>query len=51
MLEVLQSVAEKPADNFVRVAGQTADSFVIVVNVGSNPVEDEQLEFSALFKP
>ena len=45
MLEVLQSVAGKPADKFVRVAGQLADSFVIVVNVGSNPLEDEQLEF------
>ena len=43
--QVLQSVAGKPADKFVRVAGQPADSFVIVVNVGSNPVEDEQLEF------
>ena len=27
------------------------DSFVIVVNVGPNPVEDEQLEFSAFSKP
>ena len=51
MLEVLQSVAVKPADKFVRVAGQPADSFVIVVNVGSNPLEDEQLEFQAFFKP
>ena len=33
-LEVLQRVAEKPADNFVRIAGQLAISFVIVVNVG-----------------
>ena len=41
----------KPADSFVRVAGQPADSFVIVVNVGPNPVEDEQLEFSAFFMP
>ena len=38
-------------DNFVRVAGQPADSFVIVVKVGPNRVEDEQLEFSAFFKP
>ena len=51
MLEVLQRIAGKPADKFVRVAGQPADSFVIVVNVGSNPLEDEQLEFQAFFKP
>ena len=50
-LEVPQNVAEKPADNFVRVADQPADSFVIIVNVGPNPVEDEQLELSAFFKP
>ena len=43
-LEVLQRVAGKPADNFVKIAGQLANSFVIVVNV-------EQLEFSAFFKP
>ena len=35
-LEVLQTVAGKP---------------VIVVNVGPNPVEDEQVEFSAFSKP
>ena len=49
--EVLQRVAGKPADNFARIAGQPANSFVIVVNVGPNPLEDEQLEFSAFFKP
>ena len=43
--------AVKPADNFVRIAGQLANSFVIVVNVGPNPLEDEHLEFSAFFKP
>ena len=43
-------VSGKLADNFVRVAGQPADSFVIVVKVGPNPLEDEQLEFSAFFK-
>ena len=47
--EVLQTVAGKPADTFVRIAG--ARSFVIVVDVGPNPVEDEQLEFSAFSKP
>ena len=50
-LEVLQRVAEKPADNFVRITGQPADSFVIVVTVGPNPVEYEQLVFLAFFKP
>ena len=50
-LEVLQTVAGKPADNFVKLAGQPASSFVIVVNAGPNPVEDEQLEFSAFFEP
>ena len=30
---------------------QPANSFVIVVNVGPNPLEDEQLEFSVFFKP
>ena len=33
-----------------RVAGKPADSFVIVIKLGSNPLEDEQLEFSAFFK-
>ena len=49
-LEVLQTVAEKPADICVKLAGQPASSFVIVVNLGPNPVEDEQLRFSAFFK-
>ena len=40
----------KPADICVRLAGQPASSFVIVVNVGRNPVKEEQFEFSALFK-
>ena len=31
--------------------GKPTDNFVIVVKVGRNPVEDEQLEFSAFFKP
>ena len=44
-------VAGKPADKFVRITGQPANSFVIVVNAGPNPLEDEQLEFSAFFKP
>ena len=43
--------AVKPAGNFVRIAGQPADSFVIVVKVGPNPLEDWHLEFSAIFKP
>ena len=47
----LQTVAEKPADNFFRTAVQPANSFVIIVNVGPNPVEDEQLKFSAFSKP
>ena len=38
-MEVLQRVAVKPAD-----------SFVIVVKLLPNPLEDEQLEFSAFFK-
>ena len=50
-LEVLQRVAGKPSDNFVRIAGQPANSFVIVVKLGLNAPEDEQLEFSAFFKP
>ena len=50
-LEVPQMVAGTAADNFVRVVGQPADSFVIVVKVGPNPLKDEQLEFSAFFKP
>ena len=50
-MEVPQRVAVKPADNFVRVAVQPADRFAIVVKVGPNPSEDEQLEFSAFFKP
>ena len=33
-----------------RLAGQFASSFFIVVNVGPNPVEDGQLEFSAFYK-
>ena len=37
-LEVLQRVAVKPADNFVRTAGQHADSFVIVVKNGTKPI-------------
>ena len=49
-LEVPQTVAGKPADICVKLAGQLASSFVIVVNVGPNPVEDEQLGFSAFFK-
>ena len=44
-------VAGKFADNFVRIVGQPANSFVIVVNVGPDPLEDEQLEFSWFFKP
>ena len=32
-------------------AGKLADNFVIVIKLGSNPLEDEQLEFSAFFKP
>ena len=40
----------KLANIFVRIAGLPARSFVIVVNVGPNPVEDEQFEFSVLFK-
>ena len=48
--EVLQTVAGKLPDNFVKIAGQLANSFVLVVNVGPNPVEDEQLGFSAFFK-
>ena len=47
-MEVLQRVAEKIADNFVRIAGQLANSYVIVVKLGPNP---EQLEFSEFFKP
>ena len=47
----LQKVAEKLADNFVRIAGKPANSFVIIVNVGSNAVEDEPPEFSAFPKP
>ena len=35
-LEVLQRVAGQPANDFVRVAGQLADSFVIFVNVDQN---------------
>ena len=50
-LEVLQRVTEKLAHKFVRIAGQLANSFVIVVNVEPNPLEDEQLEFFAFFKP
>ena len=41
----------KLADSFVRIEGQLADTFVIVVNVGPDPLEDERLEFSAFFKP
>ena len=36
-LEVLQRVAGKPAGNFVRIAGQLANSFVLVVILGPNP--------------
>ena len=32
--------AGKPADKFVRIAGRLANSFVIVVNVGPNPLKD-----------
>ena len=39
-LEVLQRVAAKPAH-----------SFDIVIELGPNPLEDEQLEFSDFFKP
>ena len=49
-LEVLQTVAVKPADIFVRIAGQPANCLVIVVNVGPNPMEDEQLEFPAFLQ-
>ena len=49
-LEVLQTVAGKHADICVKLAGQLASSFVIVVDVGPNPLEDEQLGFSAFFK-
>ena len=41
----------RPADNFVRIAGQPANNLVINVNMGPNPVEDKQLEFSAVSKP
>ena len=41
----------KMTARLTRIAGQPANSFVIVVNVGPNPVEDDQLEFSAFFKP
>ena len=44
------SRGEKPADKFVRIARQLAYSFLIDVNVGPNPMEDEQLEFSAFLK-
>ena len=50
-MEVLERVAEKLADNFVRIAGQLANSYVIVVKLGPNPAADEQLEFSEFFKP
>ena len=49
-MEVLQRFVGKPSDSFFRIAGQPADSFVIVVKLGPNPLEDEQLEFSAFFK-
>ena len=39
-LEVLQTVAVKLAHKFVTIAGQPANSFVIVVSVGPNPLED-----------
>ena len=40
----------KRADSFGRVAGQPADSFVLVNKLGPNPLEDDQLEFSSFFK-
>ena len=50
-VEVLQRIPGKSADICVRIRGQPATSFVIVVNVGQNPVADEQLKFSAFPKP
>ena len=43
------AVTENRLEALQRVAGQPADSFVIVVKVGPHPLEDEQLEFSAFF--
>ena len=40
----------KQVEVLQRVAGKPVGSFVTVVKLGSNPLEDEQLEFSAFFK-
>ena len=45
----MQSTSNK-LDVLQRVEGKPADGFVIVIKLGSNPLEDEQLEFPAFFK-
>ena len=45
------AIEDSENDNNLGSRGQPANSFVLIVKMGPNPLEDEQLEFSAFFKP
>ena len=44
------TLPSNPSDELAQNVSKPADSFVVVIKFGSNPLEDEQFGFSSFFK-